>query len=156
MCRANRAANFAIGFAVHRMDHDAAVIQEAALLHDFAEMMVWIHAPGLALEVAQRQAAQPDMRSADAQRSVLHVTYAELQQGLMHRWHLPELLVRISDDHLAATSPQVRNVVLAVRVARHSALGWDNTALPDDLDELGALLSLSTPHVQQLLADIER
>ena len=37
--RAARAARFAAAFAIHRGDHDAAVLQEAALLHDFAEML---------------------------------------------------------------------------------------------------------------------
>src|SRR5687767_4939278 len=51
LARARRAACFALGFAVHRMDHDAEVIHEAALLHDFAEMLLWCHAPALALQI---------------------------------------------------------------------------------------------------------
>jgi hypothetical protein len=43
--RSRRSARFALGFAVSRMDHDAAVIHEAALLHGFAEMLLWCHAP---------------------------------------------------------------------------------------------------------------
>jgi len=39
--RSRRAASFAIGFAVHRMDYDAPVIHEAALLHDFAELLLF-------------------------------------------------------------------------------------------------------------------
>lgn len=148
--RAHRAAGFALGFAVHRMDQDAAVIHEAALLHDFAELLLWSHAPGLALKISQRQAVNSNLRSADVQREVLNVTLSELQQTLMRMWRLPELLVRISDDH-ASQSPQVRNVQLAIRVARHSALGWDNPALPDDVGELSALLNLSKSHVHQLL-----
>jgi HD-like signal output (HDOD) protein len=152
--RAYRAARFALGFAVHRMDHDAAVIHEAALLHDFAEMLLWAHAPTLALEVQSRMRAEPTLRSVAVQRAVLHVDLSDLQQRLMHQWRLPELLVRISDDH-ASPSPQVRNVQLAIRVARHSALGWDNPALPDDMDELSGLLNLSPPHVQQLLLELD-
>lgn len=152
--RAHRAARFALGFAVHRMDHDAAVIHGAALLHDFAEMLMWAHAPTLALEIDRRQRIQPTLRSIDAQKAVLNVALADLQQALMRTWHLPELLVRISDDH-ASVSPQVRNVQLAIRVARHSSQGWDNPALPDDLTDLGTLLSLSTPHVRQLLVELD-
>jgi len=37
----------------------------------------------------------------------------------------------------------VRNVVLAVRLARHSAHGWDNPALPDDMDDIAQLLNAS-------------
>lgn len=152
--RTHRAARFALGFAVHRMDHDAAVIHEAALLHDFAEMLLWVHAPSLALEISRRQQADPSLRSAEVQRAVLNITLADVQQALMRHWRLPELLVSISGERGAA-SPQLRNVQLAIRVARHSMQGWDNPALPDDLADLGNLLSLSTPHVQQLLNDLD-
>lgn len=152
--RAHRAARFALGFAVHRMDHDAEVIHEAALLHDFAEMLVWVHAPSLALQIADLQFADPTLRSADVQRQVLNVTLSDLQQALMRTWHLPELLVNISDDHVS-TSPQVRNVQLAIRIARHSTLGWDNPALPDDYTDLSNLLNLAVTHVQQLLTELD-
>ena len=66
--RAHRAANFALAFAVHRMDHDAPVIHEAALLHDFAEMLLWLHAPALALQIAAAPARRPALRSAVVQR----------------------------------------------------------------------------------------
>ncbi len=151
--RAHRAARFALGFAVHRGDHDATLIHEAALLHDFAELLLWAHAPALALEIARRQQADAALRSADAQRQVLHTDLASLQQALMAQWRLPELLVRISDDH-ASHNPQVRNVQLAVRVARHSARGWDNPALPDDVDEIAGLLNLGTTPTLHLLHDL--
>ena len=153
--RAHRAARFALGFAVHRNDHDAALIHEAALLHDFAEMLLWAHAPGLALAIAQWQLAEPGLRSSEAQRTLLHATLADLQQALMKTWRLPELLVHISDDH-RSHDPQVRTVQLAVRVARHSARGWDNPALPDDVDEVAALLNLGTPPTLHLLRELDR
>jgi len=152
--RAGRAARFALAFAVHRLDHDAAVIHEAAMLHDFAEMLLWAHAPALAADVARRQRADPTLRSADAQRTVLNTTLAEVQQGLMKAWRLPELLVRISDDH-ASAQPQVRNVQLAIRVARHSASGWDNPALPDDIAEIAQLLNMAQEPTWQLLREID-
>ncbi len=154
LSRANRAANFALGFAAHRQDQDASVIEQVTLLHDFTELLLWVHAPALALALAQRQRAEPGLRSSDAQRQVLRVTLADLQQVLMRRWHLPELLIRIADD--APTRwPQVRNVQLAIRLARHSANGWDNPALPDDIAELGDLLQLTPPHVLTLAQDID-
>ena len=152
--RAYRAARFSLGFAVHRMDHDAAVLHEAALLHDFVEMLLWVHAPALALDMAQRQRHKPQMRSQQVQRELLNVTLAELEQALMKRWRLPELLISITCDEVSP-SPQVRNVQLAIRVSRHSALGWDNPALPDDVDEVGALLNLRPAAVWQLLHEID-
>jgi HD-like signal output (HDOD) protein len=152
--RAHRAANFAIGFAAHRLDPDAAVIHEAALLHDFAELLLWLHAPALAQQILQRQAADPTLRSADVQRELLNVTLADLQHALMMAWKLPALLVRITDEHRQA-DPQVRNVLLAMRVARHSSAGWDNPALPGDVDEVAALLHLGTEPTWRLLHDID-
>ena len=153
--RSHRAANFAIGFAVHRMDHDATVLHEAALLHDFAELLLWLYAPRLALEVQRRQHVDPAQRAAQVQREVLHIELAELQHALMRAWRLPDLLVRITDDHGQNPTAQVRNVLLAIRVARHSAEGWDNAALPDDLNELGELLQLSAGPILRLLHDID-
>ena len=152
--RAHRAARFALGFAVHRGDHDAMLIHEAALLHDFAELLLWAHAPSLALEIARRQQADPTLRSADAQQQLLNTSLADLQQALMKAWRLPELLVKISDDH-ASHHPQVRNVQLALRVARHSSRGWDNAALPDDVDDVADLLNLGTTPTLTLLHDLD-
>lgn len=152
--RAFRAARFALGFAVHRLDQDAVLIFEAALMHDFAEMLLWAHAPVLALEVAHRLAADPELRTTAAQRDVLGIALTDLQQALMKTWSLPELLVRITDDH-CSESPQVRNVQLAIRVSRHSACGWDNPALPDDVGEVAGLLNLAPIPALELLHQID-
>jgi len=152
--RARRAASFALGFAVHRMDPDAAILHVAALLHDFAELLLWLHAPALALRIARLQAADPGLRSAAAQRAVLNIELADLQQALLRAWRLPELLVQIEDDRHADTL-QVRNVLLAVRVARHSAQGWDNAALPDDVRDVAALLNLGETPTRTLLRQID-
>lgn len=153
--RAHRAANFALGFAVQRLDHDAAVIHGAALLHDFAELLLWWRAPELALEIARRQSQDPNLRSADVQRELLHVTLPELQHALMLRWHLPKLLVEITDDRQHNDSAQVRNVLLAVRLARHTALGWENPAIPDDVRDIADLLHLGHEPTLQLLRGID-
>ena len=152
--RAHRAANFAIGFAVHRMDEDAAVVRLAALLHDFAEMLLYCHAPTLALEIERRQRADPTLRSAAVQQELLGIELPALQQALMRAWALPELLVRIADDK-QARHPQVRSVELAIRLARHTQAGWDNAALPDDIADVAQLLNLSVPAAEALVRDID-
>jgi HD-like signal output (HDOD) protein len=152
--RSQRAARFALGFAVHRMDTDAEVIHEAALLHDFAEMLLWCHAPALALEIARRQAADPTLRSRTVQREVLNAELVDVQQTLMRAWRLPELLVRISDDH-HDKAPQVRNVLLAIRLARHSKSGWDNPAIPDDVRDIAELLNMRPEATLRLLHDLD-
>lgn len=151
--RAHRAAAFALAFAAHRMDPDAHVIHAAALLHDFAEMLLWLHAPTLAMQIAERQRQDPTLRSAGVQRELLNIELQDLQQALMRAWRLPDLLVQINAERHAETA-QVRNVLLAVRLARHTARDWDNAALPDDAREIAALLNLGEGPTLSLLRDI--
>jgi HD-like signal output (HDOD) protein len=152
--RAYRASRFAFAFAVHRMDLDAAVIHEAALLHDFAEMLLWCHAPRLAMEVREDLQANAHLRSSTAQKNTLNVVLSELQQSLMKSWSLPDLLIRISDDSHADHS-SVRNVLLAIRLARHSAESWDNAAIPDDIRDIAELLNMSEGRALALVRDLD-
>lgn len=155
--RAHRAATFALGFAVHRMDEDAAQVQLAAALHDFAEMLLWCHAPALALEIARRQARDATLRSATVQHDVLGIELGALEQALMQAWSLPELLRRMTDDR-HADHPQVRSVALAVRLARHTEAergGWSNAAVPDDLADIGELLNLSPDATLALVKSLD-
>jgi HD-like signal output (HDOD) protein len=140
--RSHRAATFALSFAVHRMDHDAPVVYQAALLHDFADMLVWCHAPALALQMQQAQLADPTLRSSAVQEQTLGVKLPELQHALMLAWRLPDLLVRCADDS-HAEHPSVKSVALATRLARHTAQGWDNPAIPDDVTEVASLLNMA-------------
>jgi HD-like signal output (HDOD) protein len=152
--RAHRAANFALGFAVRRMDHDAAVIHHAALLHDFAEMLLWCHAPQLALQIQQAQRADSTLRSGVVQREMLNVTLDDLQQSLMRAWRLPEMLMHITNDR-HAEHPSAKSVVLAVRLARHTSQGWSNAAIPDDVRDIALLLNISEAATTQVLADLD-
>jgi HD-like signal output (HDOD) protein len=153
--RSHRAATFALAFAVHRKDPDAEVIHEAALTHDFAEALLWCHAPGLALEIQDRQRREPTLRSADVQLAVLNIELCDLEHILLTVWRMPELLIRISDDR-ALDDRQAQSVMLAIRLARHSIDGWENPALPDDYAAIGQLLSLSPHHVEAKVRALAR
>lgn len=154
LTRARRAGHFALGFASHRLDPDAGLLYEAALLHDLAEMLLWCHAPDTALAVRTRLDADATLRSQAAQREVLGTTLTEIQQVLMRRWHLPDVLLRATADSDQA-GPQERLVTLAVRLARHTAHGWDNAAIPDDVTAIAALLNLGEAPTRRLLADLD-
>jgi len=145
--RSHRAALFALAFAVHRKDPDAEIIHEAALMHDFAETLLWCHAPALALQVKQMKATRPTLRSAQAQREVLNIELCDLEQALLQTWRLPDLLVRITNDRRAG-DPQSRTVLLAWRIARHSSEGWDNPSLAYDFREAADLLGLIVESVR--------
>jgi hypothetical protein len=72
----------------------------------------------------------------------------------MRVWRLPELLVRISGDQ-DAQSAQVRNVLLAIRLARHTQDGWDNAAVPDDVRDIALLLNLRPESAAKLLLELD-
>ncbi|MBS1198052.1 MAG: hypothetical protein H6R18_1837 [Proteobacteria bacterium] len=140
--RVQRAAEYAYDWAVWRHDINAEEVRLAALLHDLSELLLWCFAPKLALEIKQLLAENEGMRSTLAQQQVLGFTLQDLQLLLCRVWHLPELLSKLMDDaHI--DSPRCKNVILAVRLARHSAHGWNDPALPDDYRDIGDLLHIS-------------
>lgn len=151
--RAHRGADFALGFAIHRMDPDAPVIHATALLHNFSELLMWCHAPALALQIRTAQSADPTLRSDAAQLSVLNIELADLQQVLMKAWRLPDLMIRIADQRHAQQA-NVRCVTLATQLARHTANGWDSPAIPDDIAQIASLLNLSAAAALHLVQDI--
>lgn len=137
--RAHRAAAFALAIAIARKDGEAEILHEAALLNDFAEALLWIHAPQAALEIDRRQRLDPALRSVQAQHDVLGFALRDLEQALMRAWNLPQRLLTRTDWRRDA-DPHARTVLLAVRLARHSQYGWSNPALPDDFREIGDLI----------------
>jgi HD-like signal output (HDOD) protein len=139
--RARRASQWSREWAIMRHDLDVDEITVATLLHDVAEILMWCFAPNLALTVRDRQAADRALRSSVAQAEVYQVQLLELQTELSRLWRLPELLLTLM-DHGKADNPRVRNVVLAIDLARHSANGWDDAALPDDFKAIEDLLHI--------------
>jgi HD-like signal output (HDOD) protein len=139
--RVQRAARYAHDWAFERLDMNVEEVELAALLHDLAEILLWCFAPRLAIEIRRRQRADPALRSAVAQTQVLGIRLFDLQLALCDAWHLPELLKTLMDDANAELA-RVRNVILAVNLARHSANDWNNPALPDDFDAIQKLLHI--------------
>ncbi|MBS1130139.1 MAG: hypothetical protein H6R16_1141 [Proteobacteria bacterium] len=148
--RAQRAADYAQEWAIWRHDINMEEVRIAALLHDLAELLVWCSAPRLGLRILEQQKADPTMRSADAQKNTLGFTFFQIQHELCRVWHLPALLQTLIDDD-NAEQPRVKNVTLAVRLARHSSHGWDDAALPDDYKDIGQLLNITPEAVRQRL-----
>jgi HD-like signal output (HDOD) protein len=147
--RAQRAADFARDWALWRHDLNAEEVAIAALLHDIAELLLWVVAPRLMQEIRRLQTANPQLRSVVAQRAVLGITTNELQLALCRTWQLPELL-RLPPEDDKPTHPRVRNVLLAVDLARHLAQGgWSNAAIPDDIRAVGELLNISEAAARQ-------
>jgi len=140
--RARRAAQWARDWAIVRHDLDVDEITLAALLHDIAEMLMWCFAPGIATRVRDAQAARPQERSAVIQTEIYGVALYQLKMALAETWHLPKLLTELMDNQ-NAENPRVRNVKLAVDLARHSANGWNDAGLPDDFKGVRELLRIN-------------
>ncbi len=148
IARARRAVAWARDWAVQRRDLNTDEVIVATLLHDFAEILMWCFAPALATEVKDRQMRDRTLRSVNIQSAVYGVALYQVKLALAQEWKLPELLTKLMDpEH--AEHPRVRNVKLAVDLARHSANGWDDAALPDDYKAIGELLRLKEDAVKE-------
>ncbi len=148
--RSSRAADYAIEWAVRLNDLRFHEVYVAALLHDVAEILLWCFAPKDMLAIRERQIEDRTLRSQALQEEVLGFPIAELQRLLAKEWSLPRLLTTLMDDSLQRQT-RVRNVALAVNLARHSANGWDDAALPDDFRDIAALLHLPLEQVKDLV-----
>ena len=139
--RVQRASTYAHDWAFERHDLNIEEVALAALLHDLAEILLWCFAPRLALKIRDLHLADKTLRSATAQQQVLGFPLFDLQRALCTAWHLPELLSTLMDDD-NAFQPRVRNVILAVNLARHSSSDWTDAALPDDFIAIEKLLHI--------------
>ncbi|MDR0997009.1 MAG: HDOD domain-containing protein [Zoogloeaceae bacterium] len=141
--RARQASHFARDWALWRVDVNVEEVALAALLYDLAEMLIYAFFPTRAYHIYRLRLANPHVRSATIQNKVLGCTGSDIQQTLCRQWKFPALFQALyANEH--ANSPRVKNVVLAVSLARHLAHeGWRDRALPEDLREIGELLNLS-------------
>ena len=150
--RARHAALYARDWAVLRHDIEIDEVTTAALLHDLAELLVWCFAPKVAIQMQETQRVF-QMRSEAVQREVLGFPMIALQVELGHAWQLPDLLCDLMDER-NALKPRALNVSLAVALARHSAHGWDDAALPDDYAAIGRLIGLSVDAARERVQKI--
>ncbi len=142
MSRARHAALYALDWSVLRNDIDTDEVVIAALLRDMAEMLLWCFAPKPMMMINRLKRNEPGRRSMAVQCEVLGFALIELQLALASTWHLPKLLLALMDES-HASKPRTRCVALAVALARHSAKGWFDAALPDDHAAISDLLRIS-------------
>ena len=139
--RSQRASRYAHLWAIERYEINVEEVTLAALLHDIAEILIWCFFPKQAVIIRSRLQADKTLRSMNVQKEVLGFYLYELKQGLCSVMHLPELIMTLMDQNNAEL-PRVLNVLLAVNLARHSADGWENAALPDDFTAIQKLLRI--------------
>lgn len=148
--RAQRASRYAFDWALLLHDLHAEEIRIAALLSYLSEMLMWCFNPEAMMKIHAMQEADKTLRSAALQQEVLGFKGAELQQALAIEWKLPELLLTLMDP-AHSQNTRVRNVMLALNLARHSANGWDDAALPDDYRDIAALLRVEPEKVRAMV-----
>ncbi|MDP1659543.1 MAG: HDOD domain-containing protein [Methylotenera sp.] len=148
--RSHQAAHFAADWATHLADLHAEEVRTAALLHDLAEMLMWCFAPDKMNTIHAMQHADKTLRSVAVQQEVLGFRLQDLQKELVEIFQLPPLLSKLMQDN-ASSEQRVRNVMLAVNLARHSANGWDDAALPDDYSDIAELLRMDIDRVMRIV-----
>ncbi|MGB7816818.1 MAG: HDOD domain-containing protein [Methylotenera sp.] len=148
--RAHRAAYFAADWATHLADLHAEEVRIAALLHDLSEMLMWCFAPDKMNSIFAMQQADKTLRSHSVQQEVLGFKLHDLQKELVDLFQLPPLLSKLMQDG-ASGEQRVRNVTLAVNLARHSANGWGDAALPDDYRDIAELLRLDIDRTMRII-----
>lgn len=142
VARARHAAEWGRDWALLRKSPEFDEIAVAALLHDFPEILMWCFAPTLAISVKTRQKSDPTCRSVFLQESVFGVPLYQIKQELTQLWGLPKLLSALMNPE-NAESPNVRNVKLAVDLARHTANGWNDPAIGDDVRAIREMLHMA-------------
>ncbi len=152
--RSHRASEYARDWAIRLNNLHFEEVRIAALLYNLAEMLMWSFTPQDMLTIRSIQQQDKSLRSRAVQEQVLGFALADLQKTLVKEWELPELLLTLMDDSNARQT-RVRNVMLAVNLARHSANGWNDAALPDDYRDIGELLRISATDAMALVTPAE-
>ena len=140
--RAQRAARYAYEWAVWRRCVNIEEVYISTLLYDLTEILMWCFAPEESSQILTMQKADSTLRSVAAQEQIFGFRFSELQHMLCKAWQLPELLLSQFNPELIE-QPRFLNVKLAVDLARHSANGWENAALPDDFSAIEKLLYIN-------------
>ena len=152
--RSHRASQYAMDWAVLLHDMHYEEVRTAALMHDIAEILMWSFAPEDMLKIKAMQQQDKSLRSAHVQQQVLGFTLVELQKELAMRWGLPKLLLSLMND-VSQYQEREKIVSLAINLARHSANGWDDAALPDDYLDIAALLHITSQEVKNMVCPVD-
>ncbi len=148
--KAQRAADFAQNWAIRKNDLNLDEVRTAALLHPLAEIFIGVFFPDDLITFLKILKENPGARSRDVQKQVFGFTAFELQTLLNVHFRLPRLLQALMNEE-EKNSQRAKMVYLAIRLARHSAQNWNDSALPDDYAEIAKMLGLDLPSVLKMI-----
>lgn len=154
--RGQRAARFAVAFASQRDDMEIGLLRDAAMLHALPELVVWLRAPALALEVHRQVQADPSADMDAVSKGVLNVSHTELRIELMKAWRLPKPLAELITGQANPDSPQARNVRLALLAGQPSHPQWEGPDLGALVRDIGNFLQLGLQPTWSLLKNVEQ
>lgn len=144
------AGQLALRFAKISKDMEPEEIQVAALLHDIAEMLLWLIFPQKANSIAQLMIQKPEQRSHLLQQQILSFPLIEVELFLCQQLHLPQLLVDLISNRHTSPTPfhfgtprRMKAVMLAVRLTRHMSKSFQDPGLLDDFTDISSLLNTS-------------
>ena len=151
VCRAFHAAFQAWDWAHIKNDHAPEEILLAALLHDVAELALWVNAPEK-MHQFRKLMLKDGLATDEAQYIVFGESLEHFSREIAAHWQLPGLV----NDALRpenANNPRVRGVMLAVQLARSAERGWYwekvERLMPQIADYLGASLDEAITHVHK-------
>ena len=101
--------------------------------------------------IFEMQKKDKTLRTKTAQELVLGFHMSDLQKALIKTHHMPPLLSNLMDENKERIDIRATNVSLAVNLARHSANGWDDAALPDDYEAIASFLHVDVERVLFLI-----
>ncbi|WP_415035087.1 HDOD domain-containing protein [Azonexus sp.] len=153
IARSRQASIWARDWALLRQNTRFEEIALAALLHEFVDILMHCFAPNLAVQARESLSTHAGVRSKAVQESVFGAPLCDIMRPLVERWGLPELLLSLLEGHdNAQDNANLRNVTLALDLARHAANGWDDPALPDDFRAIQELLFINRSHLLERLS----
>jgi HD-like signal output (HDOD) protein len=137
------ASRIAQDWAAKAKDIESEEIQVAALIHDVAEILLWMKAPAHAFIIRKLMVENPSMRSQDAQKKVLGLSLVDVEIEICTNWGMPEILLDLLKRR-QHHNQRMAFVELAVKLSRHCANDWSNSALPDDWNDISTHITHDT------------
>ena len=148
-CRSFHAAFQAWDWAHIKKDHAPDQIFLAALLHDVAEMALWVSAPDK-MHQFRKLMLKDGISTDEAQYIVFGESLEHFSRQLARQWHLPPLVQEALRPENVRES-RVQGVMLAVQLARAAERNWywekTERLMPQIADYLGKPLDMTISHV---------
>jgi HD-like signal output (HDOD) protein len=129
------ASRIAQDWAAKAKDIESEEIQVAALIHDVAEILLWMKAPAHAFLIKKLMQENPTMRSEDAQKKILGISLVNVEIEICTNWGMPDILLNLLKTR-QHHNQRMAFVELSVKLSRHCATDWSNPARPDDWNDI--------------------